>query len=280
MSSLIIIMTSWKSDLPPAQFAVQGLRIALQQQCASGYTRGGVWPLKSQNITNPRRTFWPGPPLAAFAQKKGEDFFFRPPPSQKTITTITTAAPRAAPRRTALPLLLPRETRRETAALWQRESRTSPDTAAVLPLHLESQDFFWGGGDTREPAGPPLAAGEQLPAEVSGLFCRRRGAAQGCGRFSAAAAAAAAACSARRVLEAGKNHGMVIKSRSLWDFIFFSVGSVLQGSRLRPTRASHGVCRSWNSIFYCEQNVSHTFLICTCWYDMLPCVRPDIKWNQ
>lgn len=53
------------------QFAMQGLKIAIQQQCTWGYTRGGVWPLKSQNITNPRRTFWYRPSSAPFKKKKG-----------------------------------------------------------------------------------------------------------------------------------------------------------------------------------------------------------------
>lgn len=52
------------------QFAMQGLKIAIQQQCTWGYTRGGVWPLKSQNITNPRRTFWYRPSSAPFYKKK------------------------------------------------------------------------------------------------------------------------------------------------------------------------------------------------------------------
>lgn len=72
MSSLIIVMTSWKSDLPPAQFAMQGLSIALQQQCTRGYTRGGVWPLESRNITNPRRTFLHRASPAPLVQKRDE----------------------------------------------------------------------------------------------------------------------------------------------------------------------------------------------------------------
>lgn len=57
------------------QFAMQGLNIAIQQQqqqCTWGYTRGGVWLLESQNITNPRRTFWHGPSLAPFAHERDE----------------------------------------------------------------------------------------------------------------------------------------------------------------------------------------------------------------
>lgn len=52
MSFLIIIMTSWKSDLPPAHSSpCRDLEIATQQQqqqqCARGCTRGGVQPSKS-----------------------------------------------------------------------------------------------------------------------------------------------------------------------------------------------------------------------------------------
>lgn len=56
------------------QFAMQGLENAIQQQCTGGHTRGGVWPLKSQNITNPRRTFWHRQSLAPFVQKNRDDF--------------------------------------------------------------------------------------------------------------------------------------------------------------------------------------------------------------
>lgn len=69
----IITMTSWECDLPPAQFAMQGPSRAIQQQqqqCTRGYARGGVWPLKSQNITNPRRTFGHRPSAAPRAHER------------------------------------------------------------------------------------------------------------------------------------------------------------------------------------------------------------------
>lgn len=74
MSSLIIIMTSWKSDLPPARTSPRRAWRLLWSGSVLEATLGAEFDLtKSQNITNPRRTFWHRPPTPAqFVRGKGQ----------------------------------------------------------------------------------------------------------------------------------------------------------------------------------------------------------------
>lgn len=143
MSSLIIIMTSWKSDLPPGstQFPMQRLKIAIQQQCTWGYTRGGVWPLKSENITNPRRKFWHRPSLAPFVQKRDE---FSPK------ITLSRPSPCAITQGLGLPPVL-RVGGIEggwggggggSAALWQIVRYMRLDISAVIPRQFFIREDF------------------------------------------------------------------------------------------------------------------------------------------
>lgn len=77
-------LEAWPSSR--TQFAMLAWKITIQQQqCTWGYTRGGVWPLKSQNITNPRRTFWYQIRLCVEGGGDEEEF----PPKQHSLREIT-----------------------------------------------------------------------------------------------------------------------------------------------------------------------------------------------
>lgn len=73
MSPLNITVASWRSDLPPVRMQAEdrsGRDAAVTRQCTPSDTRGGVWPPKSANITNPRPTFWHRPSVAPLAHER------------------------------------------------------------------------------------------------------------------------------------------------------------------------------------------------------------------
>lgn len=112
------------------QFAMQGLKIAIQQQCTSGFTRGGVWPLKSQNITNPRRTSWHRPSLAPIVNRKGTNFH----------RNLTVPAASARQQTRACAAAYVRVGGIGTAALWQIVRWTRLDVTAVIFSLFSFQD--------------------------------------------------------------------------------------------------------------------------------------------